>query len=420
MTNASSTNTWFEHYDHYADGVMADPFPIWEELREHAPVTYSDQNGGFWVSSAHEHISHVLKNHGTFSSRRALIPGDMMDTVNADGTVVVNTLPPITLDPPEHTRIRRLLQPAFAPKQIQALEVFTQEISDELMKELAKRDSFDAASEYARYVPVAVISRMLGVPATERELFLSWVKRMASLDPESNDAQEASLELRRYLAGSIRERREHPADDVLSLIVHTAVDGEALTDAEVLGCATLLLFAGVDTTFSAIGASLHYLADHPDDRARLIAATASGDDELWRTAVEEFVRAFAPAMVVREATQDTELGGHRVSAGDLMLLLLPSANRDGGVFEDPATVRIDRHDNPHLTFGSGVHRCLGQFLARMEVRVALQTFLTYVPDFSVADASSVTYSGPYLRGVQSLPLRVHGRANSLPTSPQQR
>jgi cytochrome P450 len=202
-----------------------------------------------------------------------------------------------------------------------------------------------------------------------------------------------------YFLEEVAHRRARPGDDLLSELLHTEVDGEPVEESVVLGIAALVLIAGVDTTWSAIGSSLWHLATHPDDRKRLVA-----EPELMAFAVEELLRAYSPVTMARMVTKDVEYGQCPMRAGDRVLMNFPAANRDPEVFEQADTVVLDRALNRHVAFGSGIHRCAGSNLARMELHVALEEWLTRIPDFEIDEGHEVTWAGGQVRGPRLLPV----------------
>ena len=202
----------------------------------------------------------------------------------------------------------------------------------------------------------------------------------------------------------IADHVEHPRDDLISYLLDVEIEGTKLSPEHVRGTVVLLLIAGIDTTWSAIGAALWHLASHPEDRRRLAESP-----ELMPQAVEELLRAYAPVTMARIVAEDTELGGRRMSAGDWVLLPFPAANRDPEVFEDADRVVLDRAVNRHAAFGLGIHRCLGSNLARMELTVALEEWMARFPDFELADPDAVTWSAGQVRGPRRLPVRLLAR-----------
>jgi len=216
-------------------------------------------------------------------------------------------------------------------------------------------------------------------------------------DPERR--QRGAEGLLNYFLGQLEDRRRHPGDDLLSELLTTEVDGQPVDDGIVLGMAALVLIAGVDTTWSAIGSSLWHLAAHPEDRKRLAT-----EPELMATAVEELLRAYAPVTMAREVTEDIEYHGCPMKAGDKVLMNFPAANRDPAAFEQPDVVQLDRAHNRHVAFGSGIHRCAGSNLARMELQVALEEWMARIPEFELAEGQEITWAGGQVRGPRILPV----------------
>lgn len=399
---------WLTSYDHLNTDFAEQPFEVWAAMRDRCPMNRSDKYEGFWVPTRYEDLYAIAHDTSTFSSRKIVIPSNLIVGQDDDGSDPIEfAAPPITSDPPFHTKFRRMLLPAFAPKQVDPWEPVTWKIANELIDEFIDQDEIDAASSYSQNIPITVIARMLGVDESQRDLFTSWLRRLIETGPsDPNDAKAAFGEMLAYLWNKIMEHRETPQDDLITFLINTEVDGEKLSDTDMLGTCLLLLLAGIDTTWSSIGSSLHHLATHPDDRRRLVAALDEPDSTLWTLAVEEFLRAYAPVTMAREVIQDTEYHGQKLHAGDMLLLPFPAANRDPRVFDRPDEVIIDRQDNRHFAFGVGIHRCLGSNLARMELRVALQAFLRRVPEFHVPEGAHVRYAGGQIRGPRLLPLAL--------------
>ena len=240
-----------------------------------------------------------------------------------------------------------------------------------------------------------------GVPEERTDEFVGWVREVLEHGAQFPERRLVAFEqMRVYFTAEMAARRETPTDDLISHLVHARMDdGTALTDPQILGNVTLLLLAGIDTTWSSIGSSLVHLAQNPIDQERLRT-----EPDLWPTAIEELLRAFAPVTMSRIATAPTEVAGCPVPHGRRVVISFPSANRDPEVFENPDEVRLDRDHNRHLAFGSGIHRCAGSNLARMELRVSLQTWIERVGPFALADADSVTWAGGQVRGPRSVPV----------------
>jgi len=295
-----------------------------------------------------------------------------------------------------------MLLPAFTPTPIAALEPFTRDLCRELLAATDGRTSFDAAVEYAQHIPVRVIVRFLGFRQEDADMFRSIIRLvLEEVDLPPDEREERFIEVDAFMDAQIEDHIAHPRDDLTSFLLHAEIDGHKLPVEQVRGTMNLLMIAGIDTTWSAIGASLWHLAQHAEDRHRL--ATEPG---LMDTAIEELLRAYAPVTMARLVATDFEFHGHPFKEGDWLLLPFPAANRDPAVFENPGQVQLDRARNRHAAFGLGRHRCLGSNLARMELRVALEEWLARYPDFELADPAAVTWSAGQVRGPRALPVTI--------------
>ena len=388
-------------FDHTDPAWVGDPFPIWDDLRARCPVAHSDRYGGVWLPTRHEDVSAIAYDTDHFSSR-----GVVVAEVKPQAEPPIGGAPPITSDPPFHAFARRLLLPAFAPRPIQALEPVTRQLCRDLLERIGDAAECDAAVDYAQDIPPAVIARMLGLPPEDDERFRGFIHDVLESITDDEEAVMGKEEgLDSYLDRHIADHVEHPRDDLISYLLDVEIEGTRLSPEHVRGTVLLLLIAGIDTTWSAIGAALWHLAAHADDRRRLAA-----EPELMGQAVEELLRAYAPVTMARIVAEDTELGGRRMAAGDWVLLPFPAANRDPEVFEDADRVVLDRAVNRHAAFGLGIHRCLGSNLARMELTVALEEWMARFPDFELADPDAVTWSAGQVRGPRRLPVRLPARA----------
>jgi cytochrome P450 len=260
----------------------------------------------------------------------------------------------------------------------------------------------DAAHDYAQHIPMRVIADMLGFPPEDGPRFREFVENTlegVNLPPDERIARMDKLF--EYLYEQIRDHVDDPRDDLTTYLINAELYGRKLDASHVSGTMALLLIAGIDTTWSAIGASLWHLAKTPSDRERLVA-----DPSLLPTAMEEFLRAYAPVTMARLVKEDMHWRGVDMKADDWVLLSFPAANRDPAQFDRADEVVIGREVNRHAAFGLGIHRCLGSHLARMELRVALEVWLERVPVFTLADPSAVTWAAGQVRGPRTLPLRV--------------
>ena len=393
---------WTTDFDHTDPRWVADPYPIWDELRSRCPVARSERYGGTWLPLRHEDVAAVAYDTEHFTSRSVVVsevrPGP------EDLPAPIGLAPPITSDPPFHALARRLLLPAFSPKRIQALEPLTRDLCVELLDATAGRSVVDAAADYAEHIPLRVIVGMLGFPQEDADIFRRFI-RMVLEDVDQSAEERQSLvedgELDEYMDARIAEHLADPQDDLTTYLLEAELDGHKLDPDHVRGTMVLLMIAGIDTTWSAIGAALWHLAQHPADRHRLAA-----EPDLMPTAVEEFLRAYAPVTMARLVAQDFEFQGRDLKEGDWLLLPFPAANRDPEFFPDADKVLIDRADNRHAAFGLGIHRCIGSNLARMELRVALEEWMKRYPEFDLADPDAVTWSAGQVRGPRTVPVRV--------------
>jgi hypothetical protein len=267
-------------------------------------------------------------------------------------------------------------------------------------------DGCDAAARYSKHIPVRAIAHMLGIPESDSDRFITWIHEILELGIRDQDVMMKAIgEMIGYFSGHIESRKKCPTDDLISTLMKARdKDGQPLSDAHVQGTLRLLLIAGIDTTWSAIGSALWYLATTPVDRERLIA-----EPELMPSAIEEFLRAFAPVTMAREVVKETEIGGCPIKPGNMVLLSFPAANRDPAMFPDADKVLIDRKQNPHAAFGLGIHRCIGSNLARMEMTVAIAEWLKRIPDFRLDPAGEITWSEGTVRGPRQLPM-LFGKA----------
>jgi len=389
---------WTTDFDHTDDAYVADPFGIWDELRTECPVAHTERYGGAWLPTRHEDISAIAYDTERFTSRSVV-----MSEFRAPFELAPQGIaPPISSDPPYHKGARRLLLPAFAPQAVDQLEASTRAYCHELIDSLRGLDVVDAAEGYAQHIPVRVIANMLGVPEGDGDLFRGFVNHvLEGVDKPMEERAMGMAAIFDYLKAQIDDHVENPRDDLISYLLASEMDGAPLDHFHVGRTIALLLIAGIDTTWSAIGASLWHLAGHADDRKRLVA-----EPELLPTAMEEFLRAYAPVTMARLVREDIDFNGCPMKKDDFVLLPFPAANRDPEAFDRPDEVIIDREVNRHAAFGLGIHRCAGSHLARMELRVALEVWLESFPDFELADPAAVRWSGGQVRGPRTLPIRI--------------
>ena len=387
-------------FDHTDEAWVADPYPIMDDLRERCPIAHSERYGGLWAPMTYEAVSAIANDTENFTSRTVVInngrPGE--DALPAP----IGVAPPITSDPPFHEVARRILLPAFAPRPINALEDFTRQLCRQLLDEMGDADTVDASVQFAEHIPVALIAKMLGLPPEDGDLFRSFVGIIIeAVDLPTEERIAAFAPVEEYVVAVIQQRRADPGDDLVSYLLEAEIAGNKLSDQHVFGTIVLLIVAGIDTTWSAIGSSIWHLAQHPDDLARLVA-----HPELLPSAVEEFLRAYAPVSMARLVKEDFEFQGCPMKKDDWIFLSFPAANRDPKAFANADEVLIDREINRHTAFGLGIHRCLGSNLARMEMTVALEEWIGRFPRFDLDRSAPTTFSQGQVRGPRRLPVRI--------------
>lgn len=315
----------------------------------------------------------------------------------------------LNIDPPDHTRLRRLVSKAFTPRRVAEFEPRVQQLTDRLIDGFAARGSADLIHEFAFPLPIYAICDLLGVPAEDQDDFRDWAGMMIRHGggPRGGVAR-AVKRMRTYLAELIHRKRADPGDDLISGLIRASDHGEHLTENEAAAMAFILLFAGFETTVNLIGNGLYSLMNQPLQRARLQESIARGESGLLATGVEELLRFDGPVELAtwRFATEPLTIGGVRIPVGDPVLVVLAAADRDPARFERPDTLDLARRDNPHLGFGHGIHYCIGAPLARLEGQAALATLLTRLPDLRLAaDPAELRWRGGLImRGLRELPV----------------
>ena len=401
MTHTAPVRDWATDFDVMDPEYLRDPFRIWDQLRGSCPIPHTDRRKSTWMPLRYEDVTAIAHDVEHFSSVKvAVIPADEdADPVEFEGPNLAYGLPPISSDPPLHTWTRRLLLPWFSHKRVESYMPMTRELCRGLLDSFADTGRADAAADYAQQIPVRVIAHILGVSPDLSDTFTGWVRDVLEFADDEERRRRGVEGLLHYFVAELEQRRAEPGDDLLSALLTAEVEGQTVDDGIVLGMAALVLIAGVDTTWSAIGSSLWHLATHPDDRKRLVA-----EPELMATALEELLRAYSPVTMAREVTEDIVYAGCPMRAGDKVLMNFPAANRDPEAFADAGEVVLDRTHNRHVAFGSGIHRCAGSNLARMELQVALEEWLARIPDFSLAQGQEITWAGGQVRGPRVLPV----------------
>ena len=392
MKERPPVSDWATDFDYNHPDWAADPYAIWDDLRERRPVAHTERYRGVYLPVRTEDMRSIAYDPEHFSSRRITI---------LDGKPPISApLPPVTSDPPVHRAQRMLLLPAFNPEAIEAMRPITRAMCNELIDGFIERGRCDASADYAGHVPTRVIARMLGISERDHAQFQHWVRQFIHDGITNPEAfKTAVAEIDAFFAREVDLRRDAPRDDLISFLMRQSIDGAPLTVPHMLGTLRLLLLAGIDTTWSAIGLSLLHLARTPEHCRRLVE-----EPDLMPFAIEEFLRVFAPVSVARLVVKDKEVGGCPFHQGQMVLLPYPAANRDPEKFPDADQVILDRKENRHATFGLGVHRCIGSNLARMELTVAVEEWLRRIPAFTLSDDSNLDWSPGLVRGPRRLPV----------------
>lgn len=359
-------------YDPFSYEIHENPYPVYKQLRDEAPA-YFDEEHGFWALSRYDDVRTALLDHATYCSGQGFTLEDIGDFA----------LPMLLgMDPPDHTRLRSTINRALTPRRVSSLEQPVRELARDLLGRMATRGQGDIIADFAAILPMAVISRMLGVPSADqgrlRSLSDAMLHRDDSVKGVPESGKQAAAEIYAYFEGLLAARGADDAEDLLSLLLAAEQRGE-ISHVEILGFCFLLIIAGNETTTKLIGNMIYELDRHPDQRERLLR-----DPMLVPNAVEEVLRyASSTHMMARTLTRDVELHGRRMENGRKVAIILASANRDERRWPEPDVFDVGRDTAEHLAFGFGIHHCIGAALARLEGRVALAELLAHMPDFRV-------------------------------------
>ncbi|MBM4385674.1 MAG: cytochrome P450 [Deltaproteobacteria bacterium] len=379
-----------------------DPHPHFRWLRENAPVYWdATADGGLWGVACYDDVMAVSRDHETFCSGKSSRP-------ERDSWIPSM----INLDDPLHKRRRNLVNRGFTPKRVEAHEPMLRALTNELLDKVEPAGRCDFVLDVARWIPMVVIGDMLGVAPEDREQLLVWSDEMLGGGESQKIADDEQRRLRQrevvngyfaYAAASLAERRVRPRDDLMSILAHAEVEGDRLTDEEILQESLLILIGGDETTRHVMTGGLFELLRRPAQQ-KLLAENAA----LIPSAVEEMLRWVSPIQNMnRTATRDTELRGQKIRAGDRLLLLYPSANRDAAAFERADELDVTRYPNRHVAFGGfGTHHCLGASLARLELRVLLEELLRRFPNIALDEGELHVRPSNFIVGLESMPVRL--------------
>ena len=368
--------------------IADDPYPHYQQWRENLPI-FKDEESGDWIISRHEDVLRALKDHKQFSS-----------SAFAESEQSAVALPLLSDDPPRHTKLRALVNRAFTSRTLKDIETDINTLSRSLVKAMSIGTPVDIAEAFTIQLPVAVISQMMGIPVERGDDFKRWSDALTGTSEAANMEERMPdiIEMAAFFSALIPQRRANPGEDLISKVVNAEVDGEQLSDEDITGFCMLIMIAGNETTTNLLSNLLHYAASNPglweelrSDRSKIDAA------------VEEILRYDAPVQFVfRTVTEDMNLHGQTLSAGDIAILLMGSANRDTAQHEAPDEFRLDRAPNSHLTFGHGIHFCIGAPLGRMEARIGLEALLDRFSAVRHASPSNIRTHSHMLRGFHHL------------------
>jgi cytochrome P450 len=370
-----------------------DPFPWFRRLRA-TPGLYWHETPGFWAVTRHADVTAISRDPATFCSSRGTLLSDLQRPIMPRQSIIY-------IDPPEHVRYRKLVQPAFSPGRLRVLEGQIRDLARQLLDAIEPNQPIDFVEAFAAELPILVIAHLLGVPASDHARFKQWsdaIIEAATEQTPENSAQAA--ELLGYFSEEIAERRRHPAEDIISTLVHSEIDGERLEEFDLLMFCMTLLVAGNETTRNLIAHGTLALATHPDQRTLLHREPAR-----IARAVDEMLRWGSPiGSFMRTATRDVDFNGTPVRAGDRLLMLYAAANRDESTFgPDAEEFRVARDASRHVAFGFGEHFCMGAALAQMEGRIAFEELLARFPGIALAGEVERIPS-VLIRGIARLPV----------------
>jgi len=393
---------WTTDYDIRDEDYVENPVPIWAEMREKCPIAHTDRLGGSWNPTKFDDLRAMAKMVPELSSRQVLVmppPPGMPELSNYEQQIAAA---PITADPPIQTWTRRMILPAFSPKTVNKYEEFTEKLCHELIDGFIETGQCDGAVDYAQQIPPRVIAHLIGIDGDMADQFVEWVNDLLGeglFEPARRLAARDALS--DFLHAEADKRLKNPTEDLMTELLFMELDHpEAnITTDVVVGICNLLVVAGIDTTWSSIGSALWHLGTNPDDLSRLV-----NDPELLPSAVEECLRFYAPVTMARVAEVDVDYNDAHIKAGDKILMNFPAACHDPEHFENPDEFIIDRARNRHIAFGSGIHRCAGSNLARLEMSTSMRVWIERIPEFHVSDREPMKWAGGQVRGPRVMPM----------------
>jgi cytochrome P450 len=381
-------------FDHHSEVFAKDPDAVYARIRSHCPVAWTEAWDGYWVTTRYEDVVAVAEDDVTFASG----PGIMIPPVGTARPII-----PLEIDPPMIQKWRRLVNPMVSPGAVEARHEEIRTICRSLIAGFVERGSCDVIRDYARPLPGILTMRLMGLPEDDWPSLLDWVE--TAIHDSAHDFDkgiEAAISIYAVIAEALEHRREtgYRGDDVLSVLVDATIDGQPITDEDIMDYSFTLINGGLDTTTSTFGEAFRHLATADADRRHL----AQHPDRI-PAAVEEFLRVATPVQgMARTLTRDAVVGGCPIAAGERVMIFWAAANFDPEQFTEPNVVNIDRAPNRQLAFGIGAHRCLGSHLARAMLRLGLEEFLRAIPTFRIGGEPVWYPDAGVVRGLRSLPL----------------
>lgn len=390
----------------YARGF---PYDVFRHLRDDAPITFHEHpywDRGFWVVARHEDVQRVSRDwNGFHNAPNPFLPG----TDGAAADDAGSSLLMISLDPPDHTKLRKLISSGFTPRRINDLAVQVKARVDSVIDSVAERGECDLVRDLALWLPLHAIADLVGVPEEDRKQIFEWTELTFGFDADTTaeERSDAAQQMYAYADAMCAERADNPRDDLMSVLLHAEVDGEHLTQMQLAVFFMMLQNAGSETTRNLITTGMLSLLERPEQLAQL-----QGDLSMLPLAIEELLRLASPVMnFVRKATSDTEIAGQAIAEGDHVLMVYASANRDERAFDDPDGLHLTRDPNDHVAFGAGgPHFCLGAHLARLESRLMFEAILTRFEGMELAGdpAALPRVNSNLIDGLAEMPVRWTG------------
>lgn len=381
----------FDHHDPRLGGCFD---AVYSKMRATRPVAHTDKHGGFWTLSDYESVHYAMQHYELFTTAPSVnIPA---------GIGQRRPMLPMEVDPPEQSRYRALLLPVFSPGRMKKIEGHIRKVTDELIDGFIDDGECEFVEDFAEKLPTTIFTEMMGLPLDQAPRFHRWKNTLLHGhhdDPDGTVRARAGHELNAYLCNLLADRKQNPSEDIIGTLLSAEVDGDKLTDDEILDMTYLLFLAGLDTVASSLGLHFLHFAQRRDLRDQL-----ANDPAIIALAVEEMLRVESLILAGRTATQDVEIGGALIRKGDRVLINTVAADRDPAMFDDPDEIRFDRGRSRHIAFGVGPHRCAGSHLARIELAVAYEHWHRRIPNYRLKEGTTVVRHASSVAGLAALPL----------------